>query len=119
MSILNKMEDKTSSVDLLFKKTENYVRSSAELYRLKIIDRSADIISVLTARLAVIVVILLFFLILNIAVALWIGDVLGKAYYGFLIVSAFYAISAVLIHLFRNAWITEPVKNAIITQALK
>jgi hypothetical protein len=113
------MEDKTSPVDLLFKKTETYLRSSTELYKLKAIDRAAEMISTLTARLTVIVFILLFFLIVNMAFALWIGDVLGKTYYGFFIVAGFYAITAVLFYFFRNAWIKEPLRNTIITQALK
>ncbi|MCE3229840.1 MAG: hypothetical protein K0S32_4391 [Bacteroidetes bacterium] len=117
--ILTRMEDKTSPVELLFKKTESFIRSGAGLYKLKIIDKSAEWISTLTARFVAMVLILLFFLTINMAVALWIGDVLGKVYWGFFVVAGFYALMTTLVIVFQKTWIKEPVKNAVIIQALK
>jgi len=113
------MEDQVSNIETLFERTEQYARTSADLFKLKAIDKSADVISTLTARLAVIVFVTLFFLILNIGIALWIGEVLGKAYYGFFIVSGFYALIGMLLYIFRNKWIKAPLRDSIITQALK
>ncbi len=112
------METPKSLIETLFEKTEQYTRTSAELYKLKVIDTSADVISTLSARLAVIGFIALFFLTLNIGTALWIGETLGVTYYGFFIVSGFYGLLGILLYAFRNGWIKTPVKNAIITQAL-
>lgn len=112
------MENETSLIGKLFEKAEHYTCTSVELYKLKAIDKSADVISVLIARLAIIAFIGLFFLILNIGVALWIGEILGKSYYGFFIVSAAYALIGILLYVFSNAWIKVPLRNSIITQAL-
>ena len=112
------MENHATLIGKLFEKAERYTMSSVELYKLKVIDKSADVISTLTARMAVILFITLFFLILNIGIALWIGETLGKSYYGFFIVAGFYALVGIVLYLFRNRWIKEPLRNSIITQAL-
>jgi ABC-type transport system involved in cytochrome bd biosynthesis fused ATPase/permease subunit len=61
----------------------------------------------------------LFALVLNIGIALWLGELLGKNYYGFFIVAVFYLLSAIVLHFFLHNWIKKPVSNLIITQALQ
>lgn len=112
------MENQPSLIGTLFERAEHYVKTSADLIKLKAIDKSADVIATLTARLAVIAFITLFFLVLNIGIALWLGEMLGKSYYGFFIVAGFYALIGILLYVFRNKWIKAPVRNSIITQAL-
>ena len=112
------MENQASLIGTLLEKTEHYIKSGAELYKLKAIDKSADMISTLTARLALIVLLTLFFLILSIGIALWIGEILGKSYYGFFVVSGFYSLVGILLYYFRNTLIKTPLRNSIVTQAL-
>lgn len=112
------MEEKTSLLETLLERTEGYVKSSAELYKLKIIDKSADVISTLVARFAILTFFILFFLISNIGAALWIGELFDRAYLGFFIVAVFYGLVGIILFLFRNRWIKKPLKNSIITQAL-
>lgn len=112
------MENQVSLVEVLFERTGHYAKKSIELYKLKTIDKSADVISTLASRFVVISIAILFFLILNVGVALWIGEELGKDYYGFFTVSGFYAIVGILFFIFRNKWIKEPVRDSIIVQSL-
>jgi hypothetical protein len=46
--------------------------------------------------------------------ALWLGELLGKTYYGFLVLSAFYSLLAVLLYIFREKLVESHVSNAII-----
>ncbi len=110
--------DNTPTVEVLFEKTESYVKVSTEVFKLKMINKISEVVSDLTAKLAVIVFIALFFLIFNIGVSLWIGELFGKMYLGFFIVSAFYMLTGVVLYLFRNSWIKVPLRNAIITSSL-
>ncbi len=112
------MENQVSLVEVLFERTGHYAKQSVELYKLKVIDKSADIISMLAVRFVVISIAILFFLILNIGVALWIGEELGRDYYGFFSVSGFYAILGILFFIFRDKWIKEPIRDSIIVQSL-
>lgn len=112
------MENQHSVIGTLLEKTEHYARSSAELYKLKTIDKSAEVISSLISRLAILLFASLFFLILNIGIALYLGEILGRSYYGFFIVSGFYALAGIVVYFFRTKWIKAPLKNSIISQAL-
>ena len=112
------MKNQTSLIEEFFEKAENYTRTSVELYKLKAIDKSADVISALVSRLVVIAFIALFFLIFNIGAALWIGEMLGRSSYGFFIIAGFYALAGTLFLAFRNALVRRPLRNEIITQAL-
>lgn len=113
------METPASLVESLFEKAENYSKTTIELFKLNAIDKSADVVSSLVSRLAILMVVTLFILIINIGIALWLGDLLGKSYYGFFIVGAFYALIAILLHAYRHEWIKNPVSNTIISQMLK
>lgn len=113
------MNDNPTPIEALFEKAEEYSKTSLELLKLSAIDKTAEIVSSLAVRLVLLLAVVLFMLILNIGIALWIGDSLGKSYYGFFIVSGFYGFIALLIYVFRNLWIRYPVSNAIITQMLK
>ena len=106
------METKTSLIEPLLEKVEAYGKTSFELLRLKALDKTADVSSTLLSRSLFVLVISFFAFTLNIAIALWLGDLLGKAYYGFLIVSGFYAIAGVIL------WITHPSLKARVNNTI-
>ena len=112
------MEDKTSPVDTLFERAENFGKTSIELFKLKTIDKTSEIVSVLASKLIMIIIASLFFIILNIGIAIWLGEILGKSFYGFFVLSGFYALLAVVILIFRNRWIKRPIRNSIISQLI-
>ena len=111
------MEEKTSLLESLFEKSETYLKINFELFKLKAIDKSADVFSTILSKLVLYIVIVLIILSLNIGLALWIGELLGKLYYGFFIVAAFYVLVALFLHYKRNL-IKSPVNDAIILNML-
>lgn len=113
------MDEQSEFIESLIEKGEQYGKTTLELLKLKTLDKSADVASNLVSWLIVVIFAVLFFLILNIGVALWIGELLGKSYYGFFAVSGFYALLAILFFLFRKQLIKNPVNNSIITQVLE
>ena len=56
----------------------------------------------------------IFIVLLNIGIALLLGDLLGKAYYGFFIVAAFYAIIGIILYSSRDKWIKTPIINGLV-----
>ena len=113
------MEDQENLIESLIEKGEQYGKTTIELLKLKTLDKSADVASTLISWAIVIVFTVLFFLILNIGIALWIGELLGKSYYGFFAVAGFYALLALIFGIFREAWVKRPVNNSIVTQVLE
>jgi len=113
------MDEQSGSIESLIEKGEQYGKTTLELLKLKTLDKSADVASNLVSWLIVVIFAVLFFLILNIGVALWLGEMLGKSYYGFFVVSGFYALLALIFGIFRKQLIKEPLNNSIIEQVLE
>ena len=113
------MDEQSGLIETLIEKGEQYGKTTIELLKLKTLDKSADVVSNMVSWMIVLIFAVLFFLILNIGVALWLGELLGKSYYGFFVVSGFYALLAIVFTLFRKQWIKKPLNNSIITQVLE
>lgn len=113
------MEEKATVIETLFEKAETYAKTNLDLFRLKAIDKSADVISSIVAKLAIIIVVLLIVLLVNIGLALWIGELVGKSYYGFFIVAAFYVLVALILYYNSGVILKAPVNNSIILQMIK
>ena len=112
-------KDKEIIIETLIDKAEQYGKTSIELYKLKAIDKSTDIFASLASRTVILVIISLFFILLTIAIALYLGDILGKSYYGFFIVSGFYGLVLILLSIFRKPFLEENFNDYIINQIFK
>ncbi|MFC7773950.1 phage holin family protein [Flavobacterium sp. GCM10027622] len=112
---------KTMATDkkLLISKTEKFTKTSIDLLKLNTVEKTADVISSVTSGLTVILIVAMFTLFLNIALGLWIGEILQSSYLGFLIVSGLYLIVALLIYVNQNRWIKKPLNDNIILKLLK
>ena len=113
------MENPAVAFESLMEKVETYGKTTIELSKLKLLETSSTVIPNLITRLAVIFMIFIFVLVLNIGIALLLGEALGKSYYGFFIVAAFYLIAGLIVHFFLQGWIKKPVKDFIISQILQ
>jgi phosphoglycerol transferase MdoB-like AlkP superfamily enzyme len=113
------MTDNATPLAKLLERAEDYADSTIELFKLNAIDKSADVVSSLVSRLAVVMAVALSLLIINIGLALWIGKLLGDTFYGFFIIGGFYALLALLLNKFRHQWIKYPVSDSIIKQMIK
>ncbi len=109
------METQKNFIDPLLEKAEAYGKTSFELVKMKALAKTADVTSTLISRSIFILLISFFAFTINIAVALWIGDLLGKNYYGFLIVAGFYALASVIL-LIVHPSIKSRVNDTIIKQ---
>jgi hypothetical protein len=118
MNNLN-LDEQSVLIETLLEKGEQYGKTTLELLKLKTLDKSADVVSNMVSWIVVAVFAVLFFLILNIGIALWLGELMGKSYYGFFAVSGFYAVLALIFTVFRKQLIKEPMNNSIITQVLE
>ena len=113
------MESNATAIEALIGKAEDYGKTTIELVRLKAIDKSAEVASFLAVRFVIFMAVALFMLIINIGLALWIGDLLGKSYYGFFVIAGVNAIFASLLYSFRRKWIAAPLTESVISQLMK
>jgi fatty acid desaturase len=113
------MEDNAKLIESLFDKATEYGKISFELVKLKAVDKASDAVSSFVPYMIAIVFIASFMLFLNLGLALWLGEILGQMYYGFLLVAAFYGVIGIFVHLFMHKWIKRRVGNRFIEQILK
>ncbi len=113
------MEKQLKHFDSLIERADDYAKTSVQLIKLKTIDKVADGTSSFVAWSAVIIAAILFFIIFNFGVALWLGAILEKIYLGFFIVAGFYAIVGLILYLFRNKWIKKPMNDSMVNEMLK
>lgn len=113
------MDTTATNIELLYDKAKKYTETSMELFRLNAIDKTADVASSLMARMAIVMVVAMFTLFVNIGIALFIGKMMGEYYFGFLIVSLFYLVLAIVFHVFRNQFIKIPITNLVIEKLMK
>jgi hypothetical protein len=113
------MENKATLLEKLFEKVEVYATTSLELYAHTTVHKSADVLSSLAVRIAIAIIVAIFLFLATIGFALWIGDALGKNYYGFFIVAMVYLFLGLFVYLFKRPWIKRSVSNFIIVKILK
>jgi hypothetical protein len=107
-----------SFMEPLLEKVGHFGQLNIDLIKYKILDKVADMISSFIARFLLMLSISILVIFLSISAALWLGEILGKDYYGFLIVTGFYGIVTILI-LYLQRSIKHKMNNWIITKMLK
>lgn len=110
------MEDKTIFIEPLFERAEAYGKTSLELIKLKALNKTTEVVSSGVSHGIVVIVISLFLIFSSIGVAIWLGDLLGKSYYGFFCVAGFYGILGVVLYFFMHKWIKKRISNSLVLQ---
>jgi hypothetical protein len=112
------MENEPGTVGSLFEKAGDYLETRMDLLKLQAIGKTSDVASSLVSRIVIVLILFLAIFIVNIGLALWVGELVGKTYLGFFMVAAVYGLLALLIHLFRKSWIKYPITNVLIKKLI-
>ena len=113
------MEENSPLFGALLEKLENFSKTSIDLFKLKAIDKLSDILSNVVFYVLIGLLVFVFLLFLNLAIAFWINDLLGKEYAGFFIVSGFYLLLILIVVVFNKRIIRAPLISTLISKLLK
>jgi hypothetical protein len=113
------MKDKAVLIEMLFEKVESYTKTTLELYRLKAIDKITDVFATIASSLIIAVIVVLSFILISVGLALFLGELLGKSYYGFLLLGGVYGLVAVLVAMNRKDWLEIKLNDYLINQIFK
>jgi hypothetical protein len=116
--IAEKMEDNTKLIESLLERALDYGKTSYELVKLKALDKTTDVVSTAVPHIVVFILILLFLLFFNLGLAFWLGEILGKIYFGFFAIAAFYAIAALVLHFVMHKRLKVIIGNIFVKQVL-
>lgn len=111
------MLTKEKIIESLVIKVEAYGKTNFELLKLKAVDKTAEVTSKLLSRTLLLIALSFFLLFINIGLSFWIGELLGKVYFGFAVVAGFYGLVSIIL-VFTHSIIIRRVKDRIISQLL-
>ena len=112
------MEDEGKMFRTLLERAEEYSKTNYELLKLKTVDTLSDGASTAASKVVASFFFVLFIIMLSIGLALLIGDLLGKGWYGFMVMAGVYAVLGSILFFFKHNWLKERVNKSIIKQFL-
>ncbi|MEA4840867.1 MAG: phage holin family protein [Bacteroidales bacterium] len=113
------MNDMIQLFELLWKRAVDYGKTNMELIKLRLLNSVLDLFSSLIPPVILFFIVGFFLLFLSFGLALWLSEILGNVYLGFLIVAIIYGIAAMIVHLFLHKRIKKVVSDYIIKQIFK
>jgi hypothetical protein len=113
------MEDNTKLIESLLERTAEYGKTSFELAKLKALDKTSDAVSSLIPHSVVLVLVAVFMLFLNLGLSFWLGEILGRTFYGFFVIAGFYGIAGIAIHFFMHDRLKKRIGDYFIKHVLK
>lgn len=112
------MENQSTPVESLVDRVKSYVETRIDLLRLKAIDKSSSFLSFFISLIVVILISFISVILLSVGIALLLGDLLGKLYYGFFIVAGFYLITGLVLYSLREKWLKAPIADSMIKKLM-
>lgn len=112
------MENQSTPVESLIDRVKSYVETRIDLLRLKAIDKSSSFLSFFISLIVVILISFISVILLSVGIALLLGDLLGKLYYGFFIVAGFYLITGLVLYSLREKWLKAPIADSMIKKLM-
>lgn len=106
--------DAISNIEKLYDMAGDYLDTRLDLFRMKGTLKASDLLSSIASAVFVGLFILTVFLLLNIGLGFWLGEVLGKTFYGFFALAGFYFLVGLILYLLRDKIVKTPVSNAVI-----
>ena len=111
------METKTIACDSVLVKIENYGKTSMELLKLKSFHKISTVASKIVSKLIIGGIAVLAFLCLTIGLGFWLGELLGKVYFGFFAVAGAYLFICLILFAVQRQ-VKNCIKDSIIIQLL-
>lgn len=112
------MDNESDIIPPLLEKAEQYGKLSFELLKLKYLEKMANILSTLIAKMWLVALFGLFALLLNMALAFWLGSLLGAVHYGFFAMTLLYAFIFIIALLIQKT-LKSHLNESIIRQIFK
>ncbi|HEX8563405.1 MAG TPA: hypothetical protein VF676_10540 [Flavobacterium sp.] len=113
------MNEKLEIAEELLEKVKLLAKTKLELYKLKAIDKGADVFASVATGVTLTVIAIFLIAMLSTGLALYLGELFGKAHHGFFAVAGLYAVFAILVILLNKSHVSKFFTNYIINQIFK
>ena len=113
------MENPTGSFGRLIARLESYISTSIELAKLKLVAAISQAAANFIASGIVLSVAALSLFIFSIGAGYWLGELLGKTYFGFFAVAGFYLLLALILGFLAKMHFKKGIANYLIRKFMK
>lgn len=113
------MEIPTGSFKRLLARLESYISTSIELAKLKLVAAFSLAAANFLASAIVLFFASVFLIVFSVGVALWLGELLGKMYFGFFAVAGFYLLMAFILGIIMKKRFRAGISNYLIKKLMK
>lgn len=110
------MEQTWTKAEELGKTIREYVNNRTDQLKLTAAEKTAALVSLLIAAVVIAVFFVFAVLFLAIALSVYMGEVFGALYYGFLFTAAVILFFGVIVWMFRKQMIQYPLMNGLLKQ---
>lgn len=109
----NFIEERKEILEELFERVEKYIQINLELYKLRAIEVVAEAVSSTIANVLIALVAILFFLMLNVGAAIWLGGLLESPHLGYFLIAGFYLVILVILWILRKNLFKDSIVGSI------
>ena len=93
---------------------QDYVNTRLDLFKLKAVNASSEVLASLVTYALLVLIFTIFFLMVNIGIGLYLGELLGRSFYGFLALSGFYLLIMLIFWALRKKVFKNPIADSLI-----
>jgi hypothetical protein len=112
------MENHALFFEPIIEKAERYSQTTFHILKLKATSKIAEVASIFILKTLIYFPLTISFVLFSIGLSLYLGELTGSAYKGFLFTGGIYLIPSLFIYLFRNKFLKRKIQNMIIQEIL-
>ncbi len=113
------MKEREEEEPKFIDKIKEYVNLRIDLAVLSIAEKTSQLFANLVTDSIVIIFFLMAFLFGSIGLCLYLSDVLGNSYSGFLIVAGFYLLVSLIFYAIKDKYLEKPIINRVLKKFFK
>lgn len=113
------MENTIHELESLLGQATQYGKTSIELIKLQSVDKISDGVSSFFPSSVIVITLTCVMFFANAGAAFWLGELLGKIYFGFFAVAGFYAFVAFILRVFMYKWMRRMFYDFIVRKLLR
>lgn len=106
-------QDKDYDFNKLKKDVYQYIQHQLDLIKLQITENTSRTIAAIITGIILLGLVSLFFIFISIALIIFLGQITGKLYLGFLIVAGIYLFFILFLFLMRRSLIERPILRTV------
>jgi hypothetical protein len=110
------MPENSNQLEPLYQRIEEYRKTSVQLFKLKAVEKTAELVSSYVLKTILVVVFSLATVFASIGLSIWLGQYVGNLYLGFVYMACVYCVLGFFLCFFMRNYIKNRLMNSMVLQ---